>query len=1106
MIRPRDHSPDESASGRASKRQNTGRQNGTGDNDYKYHVPGFIRSVECVNFMCHKNLKIEVGPGITFVSGQNGHGKSAILTALIQVFSTSAAMRAERGNLNALRRTVRDNVKARSAKIIVRINNKNAIDELDVYAARAADPVGEKAYSLPPYQPETYGDCIIVEKEIFEKSSKLRIMAADGTIVSEKPNALKPIMSHFGYQFDNRLTVQTQENAKKRGDPRVLYDFFWNGSGFEGICDNLDKMDKTVVEQKQYLKDIIEPVLATKKVHRDKLHEELKRLEQSRHLYEDEAKYSSMLRWHEYKAVEREFEPLLVKMSKSSTKLQERKMKVEHRIETARVCEEELKAMPSSDSALDDQLRDVRSKITRTEYATRSTDREISIFKSDMKEIESGIQGLENDIEELRAKRSQADSSDKRERLDAEIQGLTKQVETAKQRHAASEEENTDKLFLEDEARRLYHLVQAKFNAIDKECNTAEQEIRTLVQAKTSKNPIAQFGSDCVEMDKIISENAGRFQERPLGPLAQYIRYNDKPNQTQSKHINYLVNPYMKAFLVTSQRDEKLLRELSSRARGCSKIAIYTVKPERFDLASISPDKKFLTVMDCLDFSEEPVRQCLIDWASINAVGLWEKSIEAIDLLQKRPPNLDVLICPHSNNPSLFTSVRQFGTGVSNLKLPTYGLISKGTPIASDERIAELTQHKQKLELDKAVLGSEVAEMTRKTEKATHDHREAGKIENQCKNDLVKLTRALEDKTYERESIPDDLSSDDTELAIRNKRVEIDSMRVQLQASMSDLKESEASKQEERNSLQSLNAEKEQLETRKIQQGDALAAKQAELDFMRNMVTQGKDKLKLLEDKLQDLEDEVAIKKKRLLETGTRARELDEKEVPLDDGVELEKASDYINDKLKRVKILIAADKASNSNSYTDVLTAYQAAELKVHEEEEHVIQQLSDLRALEDTAIHRRYTSNIALQLSTMHLKESFRKALKSKGATAELNIDTDNRRLEVLNYNEASSNSGKKGRDVTTVSGGEHSFVQSSIMSSMWNLVSTPLLCLDEYEVFMDDASRVTTQKRLISTISNRREKTQAILISPTVVKTGTGDDPMFVYVEVKDPAFNI
>ena len=51
--------------------------------------------------MCHAFLKVTIGPLINFVIGQNGSGKSAVLTALTICLGGKASSTNRAGNLKA---------------------------------------------------------------------------------------------------------------------------------------------------------------------------------------------------------------------------------------------------------------------------------------------------------------------------------------------------------------------------------------------------------------------------------------------------------------------------------------------------------------------------------------------------------------------------------------------------------------------------------------------------------------------------------------------------------------------------------------------------------------------------------------------------------------------------------------------------------------------------------------------------------------------------------------------------------------------------------------------------------------------------------------------
>lgn len=105
---------------------------------------GIIKQVYVENFMCHRKFKVELCRNVNFITGQNGSGKSAILAA-IQICLGAGARRTHRArNLKDLVRKDAASNAPNCAKIQVSILNKGS----------------------DAYEPEIYGDTIIVERTI----------------------------------------------------------------------------------------------------------------------------------------------------------------------------------------------------------------------------------------------------------------------------------------------------------------------------------------------------------------------------------------------------------------------------------------------------------------------------------------------------------------------------------------------------------------------------------------------------------------------------------------------------------------------------------------------------------------------------------------------------------------------------------------------------------------------------------------------------------------------------------------------------------------------------------------------------------------------------
>ncbi|XP_039048758.1 structural maintenance of chromosomes protein 6A-like [Hibiscus syriacus] len=102
---------------------------------------GTVRRARLENFMCHSILEIELGEWVNFITGQNGRGKSAILTALCIAFD-GETKRASK---------LKEFIKTGYSYAIVQVNIKNG--------------------GIDSFKPDIFGDTIIIERRITDSTS-----------------------------------------------------------------------------------------------------------------------------------------------------------------------------------------------------------------------------------------------------------------------------------------------------------------------------------------------------------------------------------------------------------------------------------------------------------------------------------------------------------------------------------------------------------------------------------------------------------------------------------------------------------------------------------------------------------------------------------------------------------------------------------------------------------------------------------------------------------------------------------------------------------------------------------------------------------------------
>ena len=174
---------------------------------------GTIMKVKVSNFMCHKNLEVDLGPRINFIVGENGSGKSAVLTALSVCLGMKKAAkeRSDRGMKGFIREG------STQAKVEVSICN-----------------IGQDAL-----EPDVYGNVITVERTINATgAAPFKIRNQWGKEMGSSRDALTRVTDHFNIDVDNPIVVMSQDSSRQflhSGKDSDKYKFFVKATLLEDI-------------------------------------------------------------------------------------------------------------------------------------------------------------------------------------------------------------------------------------------------------------------------------------------------------------------------------------------------------------------------------------------------------------------------------------------------------------------------------------------------------------------------------------------------------------------------------------------------------------------------------------------------------------------------------------------------------------------------------------------------------------------------------------------------------------------------------------------------------------------------------------------------------
>jgi chromosome segregation ATPase len=999
---------------------------------------GILESITCINFMCHERLHCELGPLLNFIVGENGSGKSAILTAITLCLGGKASSTNRGGSLKSFVKEGRDR-----AILTVKIKNQG----------------------VDGYKQDVYGDSIIVERHFSRVgASGFKVKSATGQIISTKKQEVDEVSEYYCLQVDNPLNVLSQDNARQflnAASASQKYKFF-----IEGV--QLEQLDRDYRLVSEYLESSEEKVplqeervgLAKKDWERAKrLSEMIQNHQQARRRFR---LLTSQLAWsqvsdEEKRLAERDQAILDVEARTTDTEraIEERAQLLEEEDEKIRraeadvlqVKEDEGRCQAQVDAA-EEEFRAAKKTLEQLHTDERGAYSELTAADNKRKDLEQKIK-----VEQKRLEDSNGDALTlKREDL-----AKAKDNEEAIHREIADNKSLLPELETNlNNAKRGVGDIVGSIERKRDEILKVESKIQQLQRGQGSQYDA--YHPRLPDLLKMIAAESG-FQNKPIGPLGAHIQL---LNPIWSSILETTLGGNLNAFIVTSRHDHQILQRLVNRSgvRSCP-ILIGNQQPLRTD--GNEPDPSFDTILRVLKFDNQLVRDQLIINNGIEQVILVADRVKSEDVMFSGPAPRNVMACLSlhdgkrgeglrlTNRNGNYSTTPVVPNPNSRPRMKTDSgsqlEILKDTLQQLGDELRELESHKRRAQQDANRFEKEISQHAKQKKTLEHSLRKAQAAIENIEIELDKfdgIDGRLQGFQEQLEQVEKDkhhhgVQYGDLKAKKENQNVEAEARRKKLKAAKTELKDYDtrvekatnkvnrlnqvrsiilAEKNEAHAELDMLKDDKRRAEEKRLRQADQLA------DFIRMAQQVSPQRVHIAENESYQSVEKAHLALKAQLEAAQKERGMTDAEV-YDLVINTKAAYDQVRRDLKTIKDV--------NQTLKNTLT-----------------------KRLHKWRTFQRYIS--------AHSRANFIYLLSERGFRGKLMLDHEHKRLAVQVEPDKTEKKAA-GRNTKTLSGGEKSFSSICLLLSIWEAMGSPLRCLDEFDVFMDNVNRAISTNMLVS-----------------------------------------
>ncbi|NXF93268.1 SMC6 protein, partial [Eubucco bourcierii] len=1004
---------------------------------------GIIESIQLKNFMCHSMLgPFQFGSNLNFVVGNNGSGKSSVLTALI-VGLGGKATATNRGS--SLKMFVRDGETSADISITLRNEGRDA------------------------FKPEVYGSSIIVNQHInLDGSRSYKLKSKSGTIISSKKEELVGILDHFNIQVDNPVSVLTQEmskhflQSKNEGDK---YKFF---------------MKATQLEQ---MKEDYTSIIKTKENTRIQIEQGEERLQELKQLYcEKKERYKSIwfvndlrnhledlkhkMAWAVASEMEKEIQPIKEGIrteeenaEKFVQKLEECQVKVNEAEEKYKAIQEKLIAISEEAQALHPQCISLKADVQARRKAVNEAEVVYNRSKTELKRLGKDDEQLRKRIEELKSSANQLSEPEDLERQ-KKIAVLREQLKAFHDEEIMIGQQMSQFQQAIYKCKEEHTRLKREDSAVKQALDAKQKQLREMKESKT--NTLKRFGPHVPAFIEEIETayRQGRFKQKPVGPLGAFIHPKDAE---LTLAIESCLKGLVQAFCCDNHSDERTLQQMMSKYYSHGnrpQIIVNKFQNNVYDVRHGAVNHpEFPSVLTSLEIDHPMVANCLIDARSIETVLLIKDSNKAREVMQRNQPPKNCKEAFTAEGDQVFER-RYYSSNYLRPKFLSQDVEAEIRHLEKEietkrTQLTESQQHLHSIEND-----------IRQNEGHLQSHR-------QHQKELQVKIRTTNAEIADLENMEEHHSVD-----IRTLEDEAQENQSKMESVKKDMQQQSGKMEELKNNLHIAENKLEEMKE-KIHQVDEIAGPiKDELNQADSEVENSKRCLQHYQSKQKE---HLACVKRHKELLAAREKELEGKVAQArqiySERIEVSRTVKSLDAEMNRLRERINSENNRHGNR-EEIIQQFRDAKERYKDASTKVKHLKKFIRLLDEIMAQRFKIYKQFLRLLSLRCKIYFEHLLRIRACSGQILFDHKNETLSITVQPREEDKAVLN--DVRSLSGGERSFSTVCFILSLWSVTESPFRCLDEFDVYMDMVNRRIAMDMILKVAESQQHR-QFILLTP-------------------------